>query len=172
MDDGFRLSQQHAHFPEMILVTRQFPQKLVNALKGAGVGGRGTGSLSITVIRSVWFFPSLSHCPVHMCGLFKSCKETGSPVTRASQPQNKGRGLLTSGGCSLPLLKGRSKKGLHLDKISMRCERFQSFLCMNKSSGKHLLTDWLTGRRGEVSAETHLSGCSRRKHDSLLSSLR
>lgn len=42
------------------------------------------------------------------------------------------KGLLKSGGCSPPLLKGRSTKGLNLDRTSARCERFQSFLCMNE----------------------------------------
>lgn len=44
-------------------------------------------------------------------------------------------------------------------------------LSLNVSSGKHVLTDQLTGRSNEESAETDLPGRTRRKHDCLLSGL-
>lgn len=128
-------------------------------------------SLSTTGIFSVWFYPSKGTSAPFSIVLFTcmsplSLAERWSSVTGASWTQNKRKGLLKSDGCSLPLLKGRSTKGLNLDRTSARCERFQSFLCMSESSGKHLLTNWLTVKRGEKgSAENHPPGWFERKHD-------
>lgn len=136
----------------------------MDALKGARKGGRGMVFLSSTGIFSVWFYPSKGTStpfPVvlFMCMSPLSAAERWSSVTGARWTQNKMKGLLKLRGCSLPLLKGRSTKGLNLDRTSARCKRFQSFLCMNESSGKHLLTNWLTVKRGEEgSAENHSPG--------------
>lgn len=48
----------HLHISQDHLDHRQFPQKLVDALKGAREGGKGMVSLSSTGIFSVWFYPS------------------------------------------------------------------------------------------------------------------
>lgn len=145
MMDSNCLSSVHL-FPEMFLTTDNFHGNswILRGREGEG-GGHGFPEqhcgyfcLVLSLLRDL---SPLSHHPLHVCGPSQICREIGSPATSTIQPHNKGKGLLTSGRGSFLLLEGRSTKGLNLDRTSASYERFQSLLCMNKSSGKHLLID-------------------------------
>lgn len=140
MDDGFRLSQQCAHFPRWSWQQDSFHRNTLIHQKERGKEEHGFPEqhsdhfcLVLSLQGDLCF---LSHCLVHICGPSKSCRETGNPVKTGQPATEQGEGAVNIRWVLSSSPEGRSTQGLNLNRTSARCESFQSFLCMDKSSGK------------------------------------